>query len=413
MALNEVDTLLFVIEHGDLASSLTNILSAAALYRAIQNERGNAPQLKVTGETALSNSLNGFGECEFTKKVAQGEQALFISAASFYRNQLSQVVGAYVISGGSLHGTLNSVDDAVPLGKREDPRIPIRGFVSSIVSESDDPIVHSLLAVAHASEREVGDSRIANYRAALIALHRENLPFCLNRRGNRAETFATITTMIQQLAQGAEVPSCIQPLIERYQEAAQIAQNIWNEATQIAPGVFRLHEIPYDERDVLVDAVLQDLYQKDPKARFVLEQGYDRPSTALTYSEALAFERRLGVGEDPQALIDEISKLLQKRGDSGSLTDLELADMREREPQGTLETLLRKAQYIPDPTGTKYTIRKCPGDVRMVKVLAENNLTIITHNALWLCNLQTGEAEPVSIAFQAQYVPRFLEVFRE
>lgn len=413
IALKEVDTLLFVIERSSLDSSLTNILSAAALYRAIRNERGTAPQLRVTGEIALCNALSGFGECEFTKQLAQGEQALLISAASFYRKQLAQLVGAYVLSGGFLHGTLNGVDDAIPLGKREDPRIPIREFVARVVSESHDPIVQSLLALAHASEGEARDPRITKYRAALTALHRENIPFRRDRGRTYLETFPTVTTMIQELAQGVEVPSCIEPLIDRYQDAEQIAQSIWDRATQIAPGVFQLHEIPYDERDVIVDALLQDLYQKDPRARFVLERGHDGASTGLTYSEALAFERRLGAGEDAQALIDEVAKILEKRGDRGSLTDLELADMRGREPQGTLETLLRKAQYIPDPSDTKYTIHKYPADVRMVKALARHELPIITHNALWLCNLQTGEAEPVIISFQAQYLARFLEAFCE
>ncbi len=408
--LRAIDDLIFILERSDLRSSLTNILSAAALYRAITLERGTTPRLTVVGEVALSNSLNGYGKVDCLTAPEAGKVALLVTAASFYRKELSQILGSYVLAGGSLEGTLNSVDDSVPLGKRDDPHEPIRRYVSARVRECSDPWVQRLLALAELSEGETDDKTISAIHGALTTLHRESFPFLRNRKMNMPDIFSTVREMIGEWSQGIEVPTSLQRLMERTEESTVIARSIWSSAVEIAQGVFQLEEIPYDERDVVIDGLVKDLYSKDPRARFVLERGFDRSATGLSYSEAIEFERRLGVGEDPEALLEEVSGILQRRGDTSSLIDISIAEMREREARGTLERILERSQYLPDPDGKKFTILKHPSDLKLYHALQNAQFPLITHSSLWICNLKTGDAEPVVVQFQGQYLSRFFDL---
>jgi hypothetical protein len=40
-------------------------------------------------------------------------------------------------------------------------------------------------------------------------------------------------------------------------------------------------------------------------------------------------------------------------------------------------------------------------------------ISMITHNALWIVDMKEGTARPSSIAFQGQYLPRFLAMVED
>jgi hypothetical protein len=141
-------------------------------------------------------------------------------------------------------------------------------------------------------------------------------------------------------------------------------------------------------------------------ARYVLERGVDRSTTSLSYGEALELERRLGAGESAKDLLEEVEALFAQRHDRSCSVDLTMAELRDRDPNDTLELIIRKAQYIPDPEGVRYSLLKYPeGDC--VKTLREHQIPIITHNTLWLVDLKSGSSRPVTISFQGQYLERF------
>jgi hypothetical protein len=201
-------------------------------------------------------------------------------------------------------------------------------------------------------------------------------------------------------------------LEEQHAEAEGIASSIWSGADEIAPGVFQLIEFPYDETDEVVRERLRDIYTKDPRARYVVERGADRPSTSLSYEEALAFERRLGAGESPAELLREVESIFEKRNDRSCSVDLVMAEMRDRDPKDTLETILARAQYIPDPDEVRYTILKCP-ERDWMRTLQQFGIPLITHNSLWIVDMKEGSARPSRISFQGQYLSRFLAMVED
>ncbi len=405
--IREVTTVLFLVEHGALEKTLSNLLSAAALYRAITVERGAPPTFKIMGENQLWNSLQGMGENSFTQGVMAVDHALFVTAASLYRLQMAQLAGAFAIAGATFDGFPHLVDDDVKLGCRNDPQTPIREFVSTVTRDVRDPHVRELLRLAAASEVEgENDPVVKELRAALSTLQTTSLPW--NRKGRvaRPEVMPSLQQMIAEWSDGAVVPSLCHSFVERHDEAEEIACAMWAGAEEIAPGVFQLIEFPYEETDEVVQVRLREIYGRDARARYVLERGVDRPTTSLSYGEALELERRLGAGESAKDLLEEVEALFAQRHDRSCSVDLAMAELRDREPNDTLELILRKAQYIPDPEGVRYSLLKYPeGDC--VKTLREHQIPIITHNTLWLVDLKSGSSRPVTISFQGQYLERF------
>lgn len=405
--ISEITTVLFLVEHGALEKTLSNLLSAAALCRAIAVTRGAPPTVKVMGENQLWNSSQGMGENSFTSDISPGDHALLVTAASLYRRQMAQLVGAFALNGATFDGFPHLVDDDVKLGCRNDPHTPIREFISTVTRDVGDSHVRELLRLAATSEVEEGnDPVVTELRAALSTLQTSSLHW--NRRGPvaRPEIIPSLQRMIAEWSDGAVVPSLCHSFVERHDEAEEIGRSIWAGAEEIAPGVFQLIEFPYEETDEVVRARLRDIYAKDARARYVVERGVDRPTTSLSYGEALEFERRLGAGESANDLLEEIEALFEKRHDRSCSVDLAMAEMRDRDPNDTLEVILLKAQYIPDPEGVRYSLLKYPeGDC--VKTLTQHQIPIITHNTLWLVDLKSGNSRPATISFQGQYLERF------
>jgi hypothetical protein len=405
--IREVTTVLFLVEHGALEKTLSNLLSAAALYRAITVERGAPPSFKIMGENQLWNSLQGMGANSFTQGVMAGDHALLVTSASLYRRQMAQLAGAFAIAGATFDGFPHLVDDEVKLGCRNDPHTPIREFVSTVTRDVRDPHVRELLRLAATSEVEGGnDPVVTELRAALSTLQTTSLPW--NRKGPvaRPEVMPSLQQMIAEWVDGALVPSLCHSFVERHDEAEEIARSIWAGAEEIAPGVFQLIEFPFEETDEVVRARLREIYAKDARARYVVERGVDRPTTSLSYGEALEFERRLGAGESAKEILEEVEALFAKRNDRSCSVDIAMAELRDRDPQDTLELILGKAQYIPDPEGVRYTLLKHP-EKDCVKTLREHEIPLITHNTLWLVDLKSGTSRPVTISFQGQYLERF------
>jgi hypothetical protein len=405
--IREVTTVLFLVEHGALEKTLSNLLSAAALHRAITVKRGAAPTFKIMGENQLWNSLQGMGENSFTQGVTAGEHALFVTSASLYRRQMAQLAGVFAMAGATFDGFPHLVDDDVKLGCRNDPHTPIRDFVSTVTRDVRDPHVRELLRLAATSEVEEGNAPIVTeLRAALSTLQTTSLPWNPKGPVARPEVMPSLQQMIAEWSDGAVVPSLCHSFVERHDEAEGIARSIWEGAEEVAPGVFQLIEFPYEETDEVVRVRLREIYAKDARARYVVERGVDRPTTSLSYGEALEFERRLGAGESAKEILDEVEALFAKRHDRSCSVDLAMAELRDRDPKDTLELILRKAQYIPDPEGVRYSLLKYPEE-DCVKTLQEHEIPIITHNTLWLVDLKSGTSRPVTISFQGQYLERF------
>lgn len=405
--IREVTTVLFLVEHGALEKTLSNLLSAAALYRAITVERGAPPTFKIMGENQLWNSLQGMGENSFTRGVMAGDHALFVTSASLYRRQMAQLAGAFAIAGATFDGFPHLVDDDVKFGGRNDPQTPIRDFVSTVTRDVRDPHVRELLRLAATSEVEgENDPVVDELRAALSTLQTTSFPWKRKGPTARPEVIPSLQKMIAEWSDGAIFPSLCGAFVERHDEAEEIARSIWAAAEEIAPGVFQLIEFPYDETDEVVRERLRDIYAKDARARYVVERGVDRATTSLSYGEALEFERRLGAGESAKEILEEVEALFAKRHDRSCSVDLAMAELRDRDPKDTLELILGKAQYIPDPEGVRYSLLKYPEE-DWVSTLRDHEIPIITHNTLWLVDLKSGGSRPVTISFQGQYLERF------
>lgn len=411
--LREISTVLFLLEHTSLEKTLPNLLATAALCRAIGLERGSVPTLKVMGENQLWNSLQGFGENLFVENIQGDDHALLVTAASLYRRQMAHLIGTFALAGATFDGFPHLVDDDVPLGRRDDPRRSIRTFVSTVTRGVSDPHVRELLRLAAVSEdKDPKDPVVVQARAALSTLQTTSFPFFRKRAVQRPEVIPSVHNMIVEWRDGAMIPSLCRSLREQHEEAHEIAQSIWSGAQEIAPGVFQLIEFPYDETDEVVRERLRDLYTQDKRARYVVEKGADRPATSLSYSEAIGFLGRLGAGASAEDILREVVAIFDKRQDRSCAVDLTMAELRDRDPRNTLETILTRAQYIPDPNGERYTIFKHPeGD--LLALLGRYEIPLITHNALWIVDLKEGRARPSQISFQGQYLPRFLAMVDE
>ena len=410
LQIGDVDTVLFLLERAPLEQVLTNLLSTAAVCRAIASQRGEGPALKVMGENQFHNSMHGFGQNLFAQKVMPGDHALLLTAASLYRGQMAHLIGSYALAGATLDGFPDLVDDEVAIGRRDDPHVPIRSFVESLVRDSRDPHVRKLLQLARLSEDpESREPDVVACRSALTTLQTTSFPFVRSGGKERPDIMTTIHNMIFEWREGATIPSVCRGFIEQHSEAADIAQSIWSGASALGPGVFQLIEFPYEETDEVVRERLRDLYTKDPRATFVLEKGVDRPATGITYEEAIAFERRLGAGEDAQGILAEVEELMNMRHDRSCAVDIAMGEMRDRDPKDILETILTKSQYVPDPDGVCYTLLKHP-DSDFYKQFAQHHVPLITHSSLWVCDMNEGEARPFSLSFQGQYLNAFLRM---
>lgn len=406
--LRRVDTVLFLLEHGPLSQALGNILTCAAVCRAISVGRGSPPTLKVMTETQLSNSSHGFKENAFLQDIQSGSHALLLSGATIYNRQIEGLLGAYARRGATLEALTALVDDEVPLGQKEDPRIFILDQVFRPLSDYSDKGVRSLVSNARAIDSGHSNESLRKISESIDTLLVMALPWFRHRGEPPPNIPEVVSRMITEWVSGVDIPSDILPLIERHHEAREIAEGIWQSASEVSPGVFELIGIPHAETDEVVRKVLRDMYTRDPRAKVVLEKNPDRPANALRYGEALDFERRLALGEEPEEVLDEVEKLLKGRNDSGSLLTLALDRDRERDPKDTLEKILKPAQYLPDPSGFCYVILKGPQEDLLYEEFQRIGFTLVTHNVLWMCNLQTGTARPSSFVFQAKELQRFI-----
>jgi hypothetical protein len=408
--LREISTVLFLLERDSLEKTLPNLLATAALCRAIEAACGRAPSLRVMGESQLWNSHQGSGENQFLQNIQPGDHALLVTAASLYRRQMAHLIGTFTLAGATFDGYPHLVDDEVPLGSREDPRTSIRALVSTLTSKVNDSHVRDLLRLAVASEDvESRDPLVLKVRAALATLQTTSSPFLRKNAGERLEVIPSIRNMIIEWRDGATMPLLCRSLSEQHDEADEIARSIWSGARELAPGLFQLIEFPYDETDEVVRDRLQVLYTKDTRARYVVEKGADRPATSLSYDEAVTFERRLGGGESPQGLLREVESIFERRKDRSCSVDLTMAELRDRDPRDTLQIILSRALYIPDPNGEQFTLLKAP-EYDVVRAMMVHHIPLITHNALWIVDMKEGSARPFRILFQGQYLPRFIDM---
>jgi hypothetical protein len=410
LEIRRVDTVLFLLEHGPLEQSLTNLMATAALCRGIANERGCPPRLKMMAETAFSNSVHGVCENSFATGISSSDHALLVTAASLYKRQMAQLIGAYALEGATIDGFPHLVDDETKLGAREDPHVPIRGFIEAVLKESNDPHIRELLRLAAESERpETNDPTIRACRGALSTLQTLGMPFLRRWKDERIEVMPTLNNMVREWTDGRLIPESCQALIQRHDDSVDIARSIWSGASEIAPGVFQLIEYPYEETDDVIRDQLKEIYMRDPRARYVLERGSDPASTSLSYDEALEFERRLSADDDAEQILKEVEAVMQERDDKSCVVDIAMGEIRDRDPRHTLETILERAKYIPDPGGVQYTVYKSSED-DLYGMMVRHHIPIISHNSLWLHDIKSGTARPFMVSLQGQYLNAFLSM---
>lgn len=406
--LKRVDTLLFLLERGSLQKTLGNIMTCAAVHRAITVERGSPPVLKVLQENAFLNSYHGFGKNIFIENISPGSHALLLTGATLYNRHMASLVGAYALKRATLEGFPSLVDDEVPVGLREDPEIAILSYVRRALDAYDDEIVRMLVSKASLVATSYSDEQLTSIRAGVDTLQVLGLPSFRHRQEKLPSLDASVFSMIDEWSQGREIPSNIAPLIQRHREAKEIAESIWQVSAWITEGVRELIGMPVAEMDEVVRRVLGEIFRTDDSAKVVLERNRDLPASKLRYDEALAFERRLAAGGAAGEILSEVEEILRRRRDSSALLTIELDRDREREPQDTLERILKNAQYIPDPSGSYYTMLKGPEEEGFYARLQQVGFPLITHNAIWLCDMKTGQARPTPLSFQVKDLPLFL-----
>lgn len=404
--LASIDHLHFVCNH-NLRESIPNILAIATIFRAISLERDSAPQLKLMAENALGNCMRSFGNLsEQIGKNIEGN-VLLLTSASFYEREYAQLIYKYKKAGANLTDTIDLVPDEIVLGKREDPSLPVWPHVRHLVSEIEDQPLQVLIHLTQecmAGNKE--ESTLAEIRQSLDVLVTETFPFPFTKTA-KYELIPSLKRLIVELAEGPHSSQLISELNDIYKDAFEIAKNIWYQAKEAERGIFVINEIPYSERDDNVSKCLKDLYMQDQRANFVLEFGVDRPANALSYIESLDFSRRLGLGEDATDLLKEVETIVKNRKDLGTLSDIAIADMRDRDPRQTLENILEKASYLNDPDGA-YTIIKWPKNLDEYALIRKLQITPITHSSLWIHDLEKSDSRPFFIQFQAKDLRIFL-----
>lgn len=408
--IRSIDTVLFLLEHGPLDRSLTNLLATAALCRGISHESGRPPRLKIMAEGSFWNSQHGVCENSFAKGISSGDHALLVTSASLYRRQMAHLIGVYALEGATLDGFPHLLDDDTKLGERDDPHTPIRAFIEAVLQQHrGEPHVRELLRLAAESEQAgTKDATVLACQGALSTLQTLSIPFLRRKEQERLEIVPALHNMIREWTDGAVIPRSCQSLIQRHDDAAEIARSIWSGAAEIAPGVFQLIEYPYEETDDVIRDELKELYMSDPRARYVLERGSDPASTSLSYAEALDFERRLHANVDPRELLEEVEAIMRERDDKSCVVDIAMGEIRDRDPQQTLETILERAKYIPDPEGVQYTVFKSPAD--LFERMRDREIPIISHSSLWMHDLKSGTARPFMLSFQGQHLRAFLSM---
>jgi hypothetical protein len=361
-------------------------------------------------EVEFSNSAQGYGENLFLKDVKSGSHALLLTGATLYNRQVERLLGAYALRGATLEAVTALVDDEIPLGRKEDPHVSILDQVYRSLCTYNDGIVRSLVHEA----RSVGTAdaaectrKIAEAIDTLLVL---SLPWVKGKGETPPRISDVVARIVSEWAAGEDLPSDFVPLLERHAHAREIAESIWQGSAEIAPGVFELIGIPAAEMDEVVRKALADMYRADTRARVVLEKNHDRPANALRYDEALAFEQRLAAGESAEEVLAEVEEILKRRRDTGTLMTLELDRGRDREPADMLEKILQPAHYLPDRSGYRYTMLKGPQEDSFYETLQRVGFPLITHHALWLCDMSSGKARPVSLMFQAKDLQRFLGI---
>jgi hypothetical protein len=126
----------------------------------------------------------------------------------------------------------------------------------------------------------------------------------------------------------------------------------------------------------------------------------------------LGFQRRLGVGESPEDILREVDELMQERNDRSCAVDIALGESRGRDPRDTLDTILDRAQYRPDPDAVRFRVLKASCRDLYARMV-EGNLPIIAHDAVWICDVANGSSRPFEVSFQGQYLSAFLEMAQQ
>ena len=411
--LSSVTSILFIPERAPFEKLIPNLLSAAALYRAVALERCGEPRLKVVGEVLLTNWTRGFAQVPSLDTLYSGERSLFLCSTSLYKREFAVLFGMHAVSEASLLGVPQLVDDAVPLGLRPDHREPLAPFARRLVGSSGDHIVQQLLALADGDASSNADkSLLTDLSLSLSTLGVRAGLLSFRETGERIDPFEKLHELIVELSSGAREPRLCRMYKEDYMQSRSAAEAIWSDARQIAPGVFELEGIPFSKRDSLVRSCLQQVYLSDPTARYVLEKNDDQTPHALSLAECVEFSNRLAAGESPELLLREIVAVLKLRKDDSTLTSISLQEERDIESAKILSKLLEDGQYIPDPDGC-YVVLKKPTSIDVTARLENGGVPLVNHKTLWLVDPKTNQSKRTTVVFQVQHLTRFLDCVLE
>lgn len=409
--LRTVTSLLFVLDRGHYADKISNLLTVAALYRAISLERRGEPTLQVFGEVQLTNWARGFGSADFFNHLLPGNTTLLVTSISMYRREFAQLTGTYQMNDSVLLGKPHLVPDSVPHGKREDLLPPLFPLIRPLITFPGDNILQELLAYAECPTK-LDPSFRKNLSQSLATLQRRSGILSFTEALPSVDANAVLQELIVDLASGSKHPTVFSTFGAEYKDAHLVAKSIWSDAREIAPGIFQLESPPSRERDSLIRSCLRDLYQSDPEAQYVFERADDGAANALTPEESASFSQRLRLGESPTEVLEEVKRLLADRGDTGAGVQIALGEDRGRDPQSIIKPILRDARYIPDPDGC-LTVLKYPESSDIEKLLDQIGVPMINHRTFWLNDLQTGRAKRMTISFQAQHLPAVLRALAD
>lgn len=409
--LRTVTSILFILDRGHYADKISNLFAVAALYRAISLERGGEPTLHVFGEVQLTNWARGFGSIDVFNRLLPGGTTLLATSISMYRREFAQLTGTYQMNDSVLLGKPHLVLDSVPHGKREDLQPPLFALIRPLITFPGDNILEELLAYADCPAN-LDPSFRTNLSQSLATLQTRSGILSFTEARPSVDANEVLHGLILDLASGSKHPRLFSTFGAEYEDAHLVAESIWSDARQIAPGIFQLESPPSHERDTLIRTCLRNLYKSDPRARYVLEREDDAAANALTPEESASFSQRLKLGEPPTEVFEEVKKLLADRGDTGAGVRIALGEDRGRDPQSIIKPILRDARYIPDPDGC-FTVLKSPDGCDVEKLFEQIGVPMINHRTLWLNDLQTGRAKRMTISFQAQHLPTVLRALAD
>lgn len=400
--IQEIDTILYAIEHGRAADLAPSILAIAALLRSLADKE-TAPRLLVVRENVITNALTSSSEM-LPKISLDGRKLLYLNIHALARSNFEELKIQLEERCASFNAAMLVAE--IPRSRRQEKEEPLLIGIAPLVSNHDEITAMLLSETEHALTTKDPTPLVQKLTAALQTLRTTSFSF--RHTAREFEFEPTVVALITELAETGTLGTAGTKLLERHEVARQMSLNMWAHASHPQDGVYILPHLPYAEVDEMSASLLRELYENSKEAKVVLQYAPDRSATKLSYSEGLEFERRLHAGESPEDILKEMEVIFKAREDQSSLLDLALHEDRDREPLSFVEQQIEYAKYRADPLG-KYTVLKAPDEIMTAEFFQTHGISMITHHALYSIDFQKGTSRIMNVEFQAKDLTVFLE----